>query len=137
SLHLSKDVEDTYQVLAEDVRTNCDVLFTMPGMGSFNFWSEVPTPNGLNQTAWMKGLSLEQQQRILQILQKDAKACVIYNAGLVSFWKTTLDDLNELPLARYILYEMPNVSQKRGYEIRVSPQRNAPWIEASPRSTSR
>ena len=135
SLHLSMGEEDTYQVLAKDIQTNCNVLFTMPGMGSFNFWSEVPTPNGLNLTAWMKGLSLDQQQEILQILQRDPKACVIYNADLIGFWKTTPDDLEKLPLARYILYEMPKVSRKQGYEIRVHPQRSSPWIEANPRSS--
>jgi hypothetical protein len=135
SLNLSMDEVDTYQVLAKDIQTNCDVLFTMPGMGSFNFWSEVPTPNGFNLTAWMKGLSLDQQQEILQILQGDPKACVIYNADLIGFWKTTPDDLEKLPLARYILYQMPKVSRKQGYEIRVHPQRSSPWIEANPRSS--
>jgi hypothetical protein len=135
SLHLSMGEEDTYQALAKDIRTNCNLLFTMPGMGSFNFWSEVPTPNGLNLTAWMKGLTLEQQQQILEILQRDAKACVIYNADLIRFWNTTPDDLEKLPLAHYILYEMPTVSRKQGYEIRVHPQRSSPWIEGDARSS--
>jgi hypothetical protein len=83
----------------------------------------------------MKGLSLEQQQQILEILQRDTKACVIYNADLIDFWKTTPADLEKLPLARYILTEMPTVSRKQDYEIRVHPQRSSPWIEANSRSS--
>lgn len=120
SLHLSAAMEDTYQFLANNIRANCDVLFTMPGMGSLNFWSGVSTPNGLNLTAWMKGLDPEQQQQILQILQDNPRACVVYNADLVRFWGTTPKELDALPLARYILYDMREVAQKRGYEIRVS-----------------
>jgi hypothetical protein len=137
SLHLPADLESTYRFLANDVNANCDVLFTMPGMGSLNFWSGVPTPNGLNLTAWMKGFSAEQQQQILEVLQTNPRACVIYNADIVAFWGTTSADLNALPLARYILSSMPKVSEKQGYEIRIHPQRNSPWIEADARSSTK
>jgi len=78
----------------------------------------------------MKGFSPEQQQPILQILEANPKSCVVYNSSLVHFWKSTDQDLAELPLARYILYAMPKVYQKDGYEIRVNPQRSSPWIDA-------
>jgi hypothetical protein len=35
-LHLPPDQESTYRFLAASVRRNCDLLFTMPGMASFN-----------------------------------------------------------------------------------------------------
>jgi len=50
SLHLPKYQEDLYESLASNIRANCTVLFTLPGMGSLNFWSGIPTPNGLNMT---------------------------------------------------------------------------------------
>jgi hypothetical protein len=129
SLHLPTGTEKLYGFLANNIRANCDVLFTLPGMGSFNFWSGVPTPNGFNLTAWMKGLSLGQQQQILQILQKDPRACAVYSPELTRFWETTPEDLAALPLARYVLNDMHIVSQRQGYEIRVSPERNSPWVE--------
>lgn len=135
SLHLPPEVEATYQFLANNIRANCDVLFTMPGMGSLNFWSGVPTPNGLNLTAWMKGLNPEQQRQILEALQINPRACVVYNPDRLRGWGTTAQDLDELPLARYVLYDMPKISQKQGYEIRVHPQRTSPWIEVGARSS--
>ena len=68
-LHLASERESEYEFIARSVRANCDILYTMPGMGSFNFWSGVPTPNGFNLTAWMKGLDSERQKQILAVLQ--------------------------------------------------------------------
>jgi hypothetical protein len=126
-LRLPLETENLYQFIARNVHANCDVLFTMPGMGSLNFWSAVPTPNGLNLTAWMRGLSLEEQQRILSILQKTPQACVVYNEDLTRFWQVTPQELRDLPLARYILHDMRPVAQARGYQIRVHPRRLTPW----------
>jgi hypothetical protein len=129
SLHLPKELDGTFQFVADNVRANCEVLFTLPGMASFNLWSGVPPPNGLNLTAWMKGFNLGQQQQILEILKINQHACVVYNAKIAGDWETTKRDLDALPLARYILYEMPRASQRGAYEIRISPQRHSPWIE--------
>lgn len=126
SLHLPSDVEQRYVSLATDIKANCSMLFTFPGMGSFNFWSGVPTPNGMNMTDWPKGLSLEQQQQILEILKMNPRACVLYNQGLTYFWELTSKDINESPLAHYIVADMTTMQQDGGYEIRVNPQRSSP-----------
>jgi hypothetical protein len=130
TLHLSPEMEDTYQFLAQNVRKNCDVLFTLPGMGSLNFWSEVPTPNGFNLTAWMRGFSPERQEQILKIMENDPRACVVYNAELVDFWTATAQDLDTSPLSKYILNQMHVVAQRNGYQILVQPHRESPWIFA-------
>jgi hypothetical protein len=127
-LRLPAERENLYESLAGSIKANCDVLFSLPGMGSFNYWSGVPTPNGLNLTAWMKGFSLGQQEQILDILQTNSRACAIYNGDLARFWGMTQEDLVALPLARYIIYTMPKVWQKDGYEIRVHPGRKSPWL---------
>ncbi len=105
-------------------------FFTLPGMGSFNFWSEIPTPNGSNLPGWVKGFSLERQEKILRILESDPNACVVYNAERVSFLTITAQDLDASPLARYILSQMHVVAQRGGYEILVHPQRESTWIYA-------
>jgi hypothetical protein len=33
-----------------------------------------------------------------------------------------------LPLARYIIYDMRKVAERDGYEIRVHPRRDTPWV---------
>jgi hypothetical protein len=129
SLHLAPDIEARYQFLANNVRNNCDVLFTMPGMGSFNFWSGAPSPDASNATAWIQLLGSGQQHRILQILQNHSHACVIYNRDLVRFWQTPQASIVASPLSAYILNNMPTVIERDGYEIRVHPQRRRGWIQ--------
>ncbi len=130
SLHLPASLEETYEFLATDVAANCDVLFSLPGMGSLNFWSGVPTPNGMFLGAWMRALSAEEQQEILDRLKKDPKACVVYNEKNALWWGPTVQDMDALPLAHYIIHDMPKVAERQGYEIHVQPQRTSPWVEA-------
>ena len=127
SLHLAPAVESRYQTLAANLQANCDMLFTLPGMGSLNYWSGVPTPNGWNLTAWVRGFDLPHQQRILGLLQADPQSCAVYNRELDGFWGTSAQDLAASPLARYITSTMPKVFEDEGYEIRVHPHRTAPW----------
>jgi F0F1-type ATP synthase membrane subunit c/vacuolar-type H+-ATPase subunit K len=131
SLHLPPEQEKEYLFLASSIHENCNLLFSMPGMDSFNFWSGVPTPNGWNLTAWMRGFSLERQKGILDILQSNPRACVLYNKELVRFWGSTAEELSASPLASYITHGMPRVAEEGGYEIRVNPRRNVPWTEVS------
>jgi hypothetical protein len=107
------------------------MLFTMPGMGSLNFWSGVAPPNGYNHNGWMRSFSLLQQEQILHILWANPRSCAVYNEDLAHFWGSTNQDLDKLPLARYIIYDMRKVYEKNGYEIRVHPQRNSPWVDVT------
>jgi hypothetical protein len=134
SLHLPPEVEVSLETLSRDAQTNCEVLFTMPGMGGFNFWSGVPTPDGFNEDNWMRGVPANEQQQTLQELASNPSACVIVRPEAVWTWGVPDGGLETLPLARYILHEMPVVSRRWGYEIRVSPNRRIPWVEQSPAS---
>ena len=100
----------------------------MPGMGSFNLWSGVPTPDDNNLTAWVQGIGLERQRHTLDILTSSPRACVITDPELMKFWQTPPDALNESPLARYILERMPEVSHNGNYHIQISPNRDIAWV---------
>jgi hypothetical protein len=126
SLHLRAREEDRYLFLASSIRANCDLLFTLPGMGSFNYWSGVPTPNGSNLTAWMRVFSPERQQQILDRLKANPRACAVYNAGLANFWGVASAELDVLPLASYVIHDMRKIAERDGYEIRVHPRRDPP-----------
>jgi hypothetical protein len=131
SLHLPRSLEMKYEALTRDVQTNCQILFTMPGMGHFNLWSEVPTPDGFNEDNWMRGIPIEQQQQTLQTLESNPSACVVFRPEGLTIWGVPDGGIDTLPLAHYILHDMPTVSTKGGYEIHVSPDRRAPWVEQS------
>ena len=130
SLHFRAEEEDRYVFLAGNIAANCDVLVTLPGMGSFNYWSGVPAPNGSNMTAWMRVFDRERQQRIVDVLRSHPRACSLYNASRTRLWGATTEELAAAPLARYIIDEMPKVAEIDDYEIRVSPRRGSPWTAA-------
>jgi len=64
SLHLPPEQASRYRFLASATNANCGVLFSLPGMGSFNFWSDVPAPNGWNLTAWVRAFDTANQDEI-------------------------------------------------------------------------
>ena len=72
-LHLPAEEEERYMFVAGNVAANCDLLVTLPGMGSFNYWSGIPTPNGSNMTAWMRVFDRERQQRILDLVRSNPR----------------------------------------------------------------
>lgn len=131
SLHLKPDQESRYEFLIGNIRANCDMLFTLPGMGSLNLWSGVPTPNGSNLGPWVRALNSERQQQILRIIQADPRSCVVYNSELTQFWRTTPQDLLTLPLPIFILRDMPKAAERDGYEIRIHPNRSSAWISSA------
>ena len=128
-LHLPPQQTAVYESIVRSVEPNCSILFSMPNMGSFNLWSGLPTPNGWNLGAWVKGLSAERQAEILSILQADSRSCVIYSDAIVHFWNADVTEatMAALPLAHYIKSEMPKVAEFGGYELHVHPQRSSPW----------
>ena len=126
SLHLPREDERMYFFLSSSIAKNCSILFSMPGMNSFNFWTGVPAPNGSNHNGWMRAFSPERQQQILNILQSDPRSCVVYNKTLVQFWGPSDKEL-DLPLARYITDDMPRIAEAGDYEIKINPKRDSPW----------
>lgn len=137
SIYMAPSTDKRYTWLVTDIHRNCDMLFTLPGIDSLNLWSGVPTPNGFNLTAWVKGFRADRQQEILNILESNANACVVVDPQRGAEWGTTDSDLAASPLASHILREMPRVSLIDGYEIRVNPQRTQPWVDMAPGATPR
>jgi hypothetical protein len=134
SLHLDPAAEKLYVTLATSINRNCDMLYTLPGMGSLNLWSGEPTPNGMNLTAWVRFFRPEQQQEILRILQSDPNACAVANLRIESYWNPTSYNATS-PLATYIVNDMPRAATLGDYEIHVNPQRTRPWLTDTYRNT--
>jgi hypothetical protein len=122
-LHLPPEQTTQFEAIVRNISANCRTLFTMPGMGSFNIWSELPTPNGWNVPFWMKQISSERQAEILRIMQSDSHVCAILNRPLARKWGGDEDDgyLAQLPLARYVMTDMPKLAQFGDYEIHIHP----------------
>lgn len=69
-------VVSAVRVVCENARHHGDVLFSEPGVYSFNLWTGLPTPTADNATLWFRLLDAPAQKRIETALN-EAKAPVI------------------------------------------------------------
>ncbi len=85
SLRLPGPFSAALRVLVVNAATQADVLFSFPGMFSFNLWSGVPTPTHANVTHWFSLLNADQQNEIIKSLSAHPKAAVIVHREHVRF----------------------------------------------------
>jgi hypothetical protein len=78
----------------------------------------------------MKGISAERQADILSIMKANSQVCAILNRSIVRFWDHDEAGIAVLPLAHYVMIEMPKITEFGEYEIRVHPQRSSPWLQS-------
>jgi len=76
-ISLPAEYSSSLRVLSENARVHGDVLFSLPGAYSFNLWTGVDTPTLANVTHWFSLLDDEQQQAIIQRLDKAERPVVI------------------------------------------------------------
>jgi hypothetical protein len=74
-----------YQVLCFNALAHADMVFSEPGMFSFNLWTGLPTPTYANVTHWFSLLNTAQQEEIIRTLEAHPRAVVILEARHVDF----------------------------------------------------
>jgi hypothetical protein len=73
------------RVLTLNAALHADMLFSLPGMFSFNLWTDLPTPTRANVTHWFSLLDARRQQEIIAVLESHPRAAVIVDRGHVDF----------------------------------------------------
>lgn len=101
SLMLPASLASSLQVLDANAREHASVLFTLPGMLSFNLRTGVPAPTLANATHWFSLLSPKQQEEIRTKLEATPKSCVIVENGLLDFLRDRRIPF-ETPLGRWL-----------------------------------
>lgn len=76
-LALPANLTQAAQAICRNVRLHGGLLFSHPGMFSFNLWTGHPTPTAANVTLWSTLLSDEQQREIQARLAADPRAVII------------------------------------------------------------
>lgn len=73
------------RILTLNAALHADVLFSLPGMFSFNLWTDRPTPTRANVTHWFSLLDDRRQQAIIAALEAQPGAVVIVDRAHVAF----------------------------------------------------
>jgi hypothetical protein len=60
------------------------MLFSLPGMFSFNLWSGLPTPTQRNTTLWYSLLSEAEQHAIIQSMERARRPGLVVDQALLA-----------------------------------------------------
>lgn len=84
-LRQSAENASLLRIMTLNAVTHADVLFSEPGMFSFNLWSGVRPPTGNNVTHWFSLLDEGRQKGIIEQLAAHPRAVVIADRGHSAF----------------------------------------------------
>lgn len=101
-LRLSEREALAHHVLVLNSALHADRLFSLPGMFSYNLWSDVPAPTLRNTTLWYSLLTREEQLAIIEALERSRRPALVVDAALVQILQTSGTPPTG-PLHRYLL----------------------------------
>ena len=84
-IRVPDDAASRYQVLTLNAMAHAGMLFSFPGMFSFNLWTNLPTPTLANVTHWFSLLDDKRQRDIIRALADHPRACVIVDHAHIDF----------------------------------------------------
>ena len=84
SLHLDPPLAAELRSLSVNAVAHCDLLFSLPGMFSFNLWTGLPAPTAANVTHWFNLLNPAQQTAVIAKLEAHPRAGVIVERDVLA-----------------------------------------------------
>jgi hypothetical protein len=88
SLVVPTHIASGIQLICQNARLNGDLLFSMPGVYSFNLWTGLPTPNTTNATLWFRLLSDTQQLALRDMLTLHPDAVIIRENSTLDYLRS-------------------------------------------------
>jgi hypothetical protein len=101
-LHLPGPTAGAFEQIVAALRAHCGTVIGLPGLYSFNLWSELPTPSPMTgaQPYWLS-LSSAQQRSVLAAAKSSPGLCVVRNdADAASY--TAGGPVPRVPLVAYL-----------------------------------
>jgi hypothetical protein len=131
SVRPQENVRYALRILTANAELHAHVLFSRPGMFSFNLWSGVPTPTLRNATHWFWLLGPGEQQAIIDRLQAEPRSAIISSKPLIDFLDQQMHMTITGPLNDFIRQRYRPLFTVSGYEFLVpAASRAAPFFVA-------
>lgn len=118
TLQLPQRFTSAARILSQNAALHAEPLFTLPGMLSFNYWSDISPPTTLNTTHWFTLLDVGQQAAIRARLEASPRACLIVQRHVYDFLKTT-HIATESPLTQWLHANFTPAFSLESYEFWV------------------
>jgi len=120
SVRPPENVRYALRILTANAGLHADLLFSRPGMFSFNLWTGVPTPTRRNATHWFWLLNADEQQAIIARLQEAGpRSAVISSRPLVDFLDQQMHLTITGPLNDFIRQHYRRLFTVSGYDFLV------------------
>jgi hypothetical protein len=117
-LHLPAPRVATYKQIVTLLRARCRSVITLPGLLSFNLWSELPAPSGLTAEPFWHLLSAGEQRAALARAQATPGLCAVRNDQLAANWDGGKAP-PMVPLVAFIEQQFVPIAQYEGYVVGV------------------
>ena len=114
-----ENIRYALRILTTNAQLHADVLYSQPGMFSFNLWSGIPTPTLKNATHWFWLLSVAEQQAIITRLSATPRSAIISLRGLDDFLTEKLHMHITGPLVAYLQTQYRPLFAVSGYQFLV------------------
>jgi len=114
-----ENIRYALRILTTNAQLHSDVLYSRPGMFSFNLWSGIPTPTLRNATHWFWLLSAGEQHAIIQRLTATPRSAIITFPGLDKFLSEKLQMHIAGPLVDHVHSHYRPLFSLSGYEFLV------------------
>jgi hypothetical protein len=117
-IRLSEAMRSAYHILAINAVAHGDMLFSLPGMYSFNLWTGLPAPTAKNTTLWFTLLTPDEQGAIIRSLEGRPRACIILQESLVELMRAGKVPM-EGPLVDYVYRNFARAFRVEGFAFLV------------------
>jgi hypothetical protein len=123
-IHLPQAQAQDYRWLVRQLDDHCDVFVGFPELPSLHIWTEKDPLDSMQMNDWMLTTSDQQQMAVSAVLSEHPNACAISNLRLVDFWNHTHQDLEQLPLVRYLHENFKIAGASSQFSFLVRNERN-------------
>ena len=114
-----ENIRYALRILTTNAQLHADVLYSQPGMFSFNLWSGIPTPTLRNATHWFWLLSATEQQAIIARLSATPRSAIISLPDSDDFLTGKLHMRITGPLVAYLQTHYRPLFGVSGYQFLV------------------
>ncbi|MEO8368101.1 MAG: glycosyltransferase family 39 protein [Candidatus Solibacter sp.] len=105
------------QEISRQAKEFCSLLFTVPGMPSFNLWTGIAPP-AATLVAFSIGLDDDSQRRLITDISAAPRPCVIYNPAMAHLW-TQHTDISRRPIIRFLTKDFRDVLVSADNQLKV------------------
>ncbi len=119
SVRPPENIRHALRILTANAGLHADLLYSRPGMFSFNLWSGVPTPTLRNATHWFWLLNPDEQRAIITRLRTETRTAVISSQPLIDFLDQEMNMTITGPLNDFIRQHYRPLFRVSGYDFLV------------------